>query len=43
MLRENVIGVYNYIKILFELKDSFGTNRNKLCGGKKNYQKVPSH
>lgn len=34
MLRENMIGVYNYIKILFELKDSFGTNRNKLCGEK---------
>lgn len=33
MLRENVIAVYNCIKILFELKDSFGANRNKWGGG----------
>lgn len=30
MLRENMIDVNNYIKILFELKDSFSKNRNKL-------------
>lgn len=30
MLRENVIDVYNYIKLLFELKDSFRKNRSNL-------------